>query len=126
MRPSPEDNLGLGAEFFVHGGNKWIITNPSSSSLLPLIILLLVVGGFAFVAYQIWVVVNDIGDATTKKMEKKNIVLTKDGVKVGVKQVNQEEYVDRTQGVLMKAWNMSSWPGYKSKIWNTEGENKRR
>ena len=97
------------------------------SSLLPLIILLLVVGGFSLIAYQIWVVVNDIGDATTKKMEKKNIVLTKDGVKVGVKQVNQEEYVDRTQGILMKAWNMSSWPGYKSKIWNTEGEgNKRR
>lgn len=80
-------------------------------------------GGFSFVAYQIWVVVNDIGDATTKKMEKKNIVLTKDGVKVGVKEVRNEEYVDKTQSVLMKAWNMSSWPGYKSKLWNTEGPN---
>lgn len=80
-------------------------------------------GGFSFVAYQIWVVVNDIGDATTKKMEKKNIVLTKDGVKVGVKEVRNEEYVDKTQSVLMKAWNMSSWPGYNSKLWNTEGPN---
>lgn len=56
-------------------------------------------------------------------MERKNIVLTKDGVKVGVKEVRNEEYVDKTQSVLMKAWNMSSWPGYKSKIWNTEGPN---
>lgn len=52
-------------------------------------------------------------------MEKKNIVLTKDGVKVGVKEVRNEEYVDKTQSVLMKAWNMSSWPGYQSKIWDT-------
>lgn len=73
-------------------------------------------------AYQIWLVVNNIGDATTKKMEKKNIVLTKDGVKVGVKEVGNEEYLDRTQGVFMKAWKMSSWPEYKSKIWSVDRE----
>jgi len=41
-------------------------------------------------------------------------------MKVGVKEIKNENYVDRTQSILVKAWNLSSWPGYKSKLWNKE------
>lgn len=30
-------------------------------------------------------------------MQKKNVLLTKDGVKVGVKELREEDYTDRTQ-----------------------------
>jgi hypothetical protein len=62
-----------------------------------------------------------ISSAATDKMQSKNVVFTKDGLKVGVKEVKNESYVDSTQSILVKAWNLSSWPGYKSRIWNTEG-----
>ncbi|KAI9654635.1 MAG: hypothetical protein M1821_005842 [Bathelium mastoideum] len=52
-------------------------------------------------------------------MEKKNIAFTKDGMKVGVKEIRNEEYADKTQGVLVKAWNSASIPAYKSRLgWN--------
>jgi hypothetical protein len=53
-------------------------------------------------------------------MEKKNVVFTKDGVKVGVKEVKHEDYKDKTQSVLVSAWNLSSWPAYKSRLWNRQ------
>jgi hypothetical protein len=43
-------------------------------------------------------------------MQSKNVVLTKDGLKVGVKEVRTESYVDTTQSFLVKAWNLSTWP----------------
>jgi hypothetical protein len=39
-------------------------------------------------------------------MGKKNVVFTKDGVRVGVKQVQNEKYVDKTQSYVVKAWNL--------------------
>jgi hypothetical protein len=53
-------------------------------------------------------------------MQAKNIVFTKDGLKVGIKEVKNESYVDATQGFLVKAWNLSTWPGYKSRLWNKQ------
>lgn len=38
-------------------------------------------------------------------MEKKNVVFTKDGAKVGVKEVSAEEYADKTQKAFVKTWN---------------------
>ena len=35
------------------------------------------------------------------------VVFTKDGMKVGVRHVEQEKYVDRTQNWVVKAWNMA-------------------
>ena len=35
------------------------------------------------------------------------MVFTKDGMKVGVRHVEQEKYVDRTQNWVVKAWNMA-------------------
>jgi hypothetical protein len=55
-------------------------------------------------------------------MQEKNVVFTKDGVKVGVKELKTESYVDTTQGFLVKAWNLSSFPSYKSRFWNQDAE----
>ncbi|KAI0381124.1 hypothetical protein F5Y04DRAFT_255819 [Hypomontagnella monticulosa] len=78
------------------------------SQLLPLLILLVIVAGGAFVGYQIYLSVNKIRDTTEKRMAKKNVVFTKDGLKVGVKHVEQEKYVDATQSWVVKAWNYGS------------------
>ena len=43
-------------------------------------------------------------------MGKKNVVFTKDGVRVGVKQVQNEKYVDATQSWVVKAWNLGNAP----------------
>jgi hypothetical protein len=58
-------------------------------------------------------------------------VFTKDGMRVGVKEVKDESYVDTTQSYIVKAWNLSTWPGYKSRLgWNkpqnTEGLKERK
>ncbi|XXH01108.1 hypothetical protein Hte_007459 [Hypoxylon texense] len=77
------------------------------SQLLPLLILLAVLGGGAFVGYQIYLGVTKIRADAERHMAKKNVVFTKDGLKVGVKHVEQERYVDATQSWVVKAWNMS-------------------
>ncbi|KAI1773751.1 hypothetical protein F4818DRAFT_100574 [Hypoxylon cercidicola] len=79
-----------------------------SSQLLPLLILLAVLGGGAFVGYQIYLGVAKIRTNAEQHMKKKNVVFTKDGLKVGVKHVEQERYVDATQSWVVKAWNMGS------------------
>lgn len=85
-------------------------------ALVPLIItviLLAVVAAVGFIAYQI---ACEVADNTSKKIEKKNMSLSKDGLKVGVKDVSAEKVGDRTQSVLVKAWNASNWPAYKSRL----------
>lgn len=67
------------------------------SKVAPIVILFVFVGIFAFVGLQIYAVVNNIADTTNKKLEKKNVTFTKDGMKVGIKEVKTERYVDQTQ-----------------------------
>ncbi|KAM3083243.1 hypothetical protein ACMFMG_003902 [Clarireedia jacksonii] len=94
------------------------------SKLLPLLILLVLLSGFAFIGYQIYLTTQKISHAASDKMQRKNVVFTKDGVKVGVKEMKNENYVDKTQGFLVKAWTLSSWPAYQSKLgWNKNGSN---
>lgn len=70
-----------------------------------------------------YIFANDLADRGVKKMEKKNVVFTKDGMKVGVKEVKSEDYTDKTQSVLVKAWSYASFPAYKSRLgWNKEAE----
>ncbi|KAL9091267.1 MAG: hypothetical protein Q9165_004901 [Trypethelium subeluteriae] len=89
-------------------------------NLIPLVIFFIIVGVVSFVGYHIYLVANEIGDQSRQKMEKKNIAFTKDGMKVGVKEIRDEEYADKTQSVLVKAWNSASIPNYKSRLgWNT-------
>ncbi|KAI9723678.1 MAG: hypothetical protein M1812_000978 [Candelaria pacifica] len=94
------------------------------STLVPLIILTIVLTVVAFIGYAVYTVANDVADKTTKKMERKNVVFTKDGMKVGVKEVRNEQYVDQTQSFLVKAWNYSTWPAYKSRLWNKQEQEK--
>lgn len=138
------------------------------SKLFPLLVLFVLLGFFAFVGYAIYTIANDVADKTAKKMEKKHLNFTKDGLVVGVKERREEAYVDRTQrwvlplgvsfcGVwrmlrwgwevcssrtqnrslysyfewlltypflrlsfIVKAWNFSTWPAYKSRYWNKD------
>ena len=69
--------------------------------------MLLAVGAFAFVGYQIYLSATQIQKEAGRKMGKKNVVFTKDGLRVGVKHVETEKYVDATQSWVVKAWNLS-------------------
>lgn len=67
-------------------------------NLLPLIILLVVVGVAAYIGYGIYQWSQELGDRANKKMEKKHMSFTKDGgLRVGVKEMNRENYEDKTQ-----------------------------
>ncbi|KAG9574024.1 hypothetical protein KCU77_g14958, partial [Aureobasidium melanogenum] len=94
------------------------------ANLLPLVILFVFVGAFAFVGYQMYLWTNDLANQGKKTMEKKNVMFTKDGMKVGVKEMSEEEYADRTQSVLVNTWNQTSFPAYKSRLWNMDGQAK--
>ncbi|TGO25200.1 hypothetical protein BPAE_0085g00200 [Botrytis paeoniae] len=94
------------------------------SKLLPLLIFLIILGAFAFVGYQVYLVTQQVSKSASDKMASKNVSFTKDGVKVGVKELKNESYVDRTQGFLVKAWNLSTWPAYQSRLgWNSPKDN---
>jgi len=76
-------------------------------AVLPLIItfiLLVIVAVVGFVAYQI---ACDVAENTSKKMEKKNVSFSKDGLKVGVKEVSAEEVGDSTQKYVRFACSVS-------------------
>ncbi|TAQ84729.1 hypothetical protein B7494_g6962 [Chlorociboria aeruginascens] len=90
------------------------------SKLAPLIILIVLLVGFAFIGYHLYLSFQKISNAASDKMQSKNVVFTKDGLRVGVKEVKNESYVDATQNYLVKAWNLSTWPEYKSKLWNKQ------
>ncbi|KAI4236422.1 MAG: hypothetical protein LQ349_002545 [Xanthoria aureola] len=79
--------------------------------LLPLLLLLILLSIIGFIAYAIYTVATAVKTQTEKRMEKKHVVMTKDGMRVGVKEVGREGYVDRTQSILVQAWNFSSWTG---------------
>ncbi|PNS20682.1 Eukaryotic translation initiation factor 3 subunit M [Sphaceloma murrayae] len=89
-------------------------------NLFPLVVLFTVIGIGSYFGYQIYTWSNEMADRGRRKMEKKNVVFTKDGVKVGVKELSAEEVSDRQQGYFVKAWNYSSMPAYKSMFWNKE------
>lgn len=67
------------------------------SKLVPLIVLALCLVFAAFVGYAIYTIATDVADKTSKKMEKKNVSFGKEGMKIGVKEVRTENYVDQTQ-----------------------------
>lgn len=115
------------------------------SKLVPLVVLFVVLAFATFIGYAAYTIATDIADKTSKKMEKKNVSFGKEGMKIGIKEVKTENYVDQTQryrachmwsgdlpsscadgidvrSLLVKAWNYSSWPEYKSRFWNKENE----
>ena len=68
------------------------------TQLIPLILLFLGVGIVAVVGFVAYSIATEVADKTSKKMEKKSISFNKDGMKIGVKEVKTENYVDQTQG----------------------------
>ncbi|KAJ4311521.1 hypothetical protein N0V84_010408 [Fusarium piperis] len=78
------------------------------SQVLPLLIVFALLGVGGWVGYQVYISVAKIQDAASERMGKKNVVFTKDGVKVGVKQIKTENYVDATQSWVVKAWNLGT------------------
>ena len=66
-------------------------------NLLPLILLLLFVAVLAVIGYVVYTIVQDVSKNTRAKMERKHIAFTKDGMKVQVREMQDEQYKDRTQ-----------------------------
>ncbi len=72
-------------------------------NLVPLIVLVVVIGGGAYIGYQIYLWSNEMTDRGMKHMEKKNMSFTKDGgLKVGVKERTNEQYTDSTQKYVQR------------------------
>ena len=69
--------------------------------LAPLAILLSVLIVFGFVGYIAYTIANDVAEKTSKKMQRKNVIVTKDGMKVGVREIREERYVDQTQKYVL-------------------------
>ncbi|EME81383.1 uncharacterized protein MYCFIDRAFT_211830 [Pseudocercospora fijiensis CIRAD86] len=98
-----------------------------ATSLFPLIILFGVLGILAFLGYQIYLWSNELADRGSKHMEKKHMSFTKDGgLRVSVKEQGDEKLGDKTQNVIVNAWNNAELPNYKSRLgWNsTQGGRK--
>jgi len=92
-------------------GRSKAVPPPEASTLgkiLPLLIVLVILAGGAWVGYQVYLSARQIGDQASERMGKKNVVFTKDGLKVGVKQIQDEKYVDNTQKWVMKAWTLGN------------------
>jgi hypothetical protein len=93
-------------------------------SVLPLIILVIVVAILSFIGYVVFTIVQDISHKAKEKMEKKHVSLTRDGVKVSVKQINDEDYKDRSQrcvitgflGIHLKNCQQSVFTGHTAHI----------
>ncbi|KAG9201485.1 hypothetical protein G6514_005683 [Epicoccum nigrum] len=82
-----------------------------ASNLIPLVILFLVVAGMGWVGYQIYLYSEQLAERGVRKMEKKNVVFTKDGARVGVKELSAEQAADRTQRAFVKTWNTAQEGG---------------
>ncbi|CAI7648809.1 unnamed protein product [Penicillium bialowiezense] len=90
-------------------------------SIVPLILLLVFVGVLAAVGFVVYSIVQDVSKNTREKMERKNMTFTKDGMKVQVREIKDEAYKDQTQSVLVNMWNHTSFPAYKSRLWDMTG-----
>ncbi|KAI1130149.1 hypothetical protein F5Y10DRAFT_236315 [Nemania abortiva] len=103
---------GRSRGYLISRGTSHPIATPPSqgthSQILPLLILLVVVAGVGFVCYQVYLGATKIRQNAENSFASHNVVFTKDGVKVGVKHVENERYVDATQSWVVKAWNAGS------------------
>jgi hypothetical protein len=77
-------------------------TSSALSKVAPLLIFAAIVGVVAAVLLQVAKTASDIADNAGKKLEKKNVLITKDGVRVGVKEIRTENYVDKTQRCVLR------------------------
>ena len=68
-----------------------------ASNLVPLLVLFVLIAVAAFVGFIAYSVANDVSDKAAKRMEKKNIKFSREGMKVGVKEISVEDVSDSTQ-----------------------------
>ena len=91
------------------------------SKVVPLLIFFLVLIVAAFVGYVVYTIATDVADKTSKKMEKKNIKFGKEGMKIGVKEVRNENYVDQTQRyggeTRLETWSELTYSFASSAYW---------
>ncbi|KAL1844113.1 hypothetical protein VTJ49DRAFT_4965 [Mycothermus thermophilus] len=80
-------------------------------ALLPFLIALTIVGTISWVCYQIYLTFLRAKAETVQKMEARNVALSRGGVRVSVRNVGHEKYVDQTQSWAVKAWNLRSPEG---------------
>ncbi|RDW86432.1 uncharacterized protein DSM5745_03074 [Aspergillus mulundensis] len=85
-----------------------------ANRLIPLVILLIVVIVLVVIGFIAYSIIQEVSDKTKSKMEKRNVMFTKDGMKVGVRQVGEED-------ILVNMWNHTSFPAYKSRLWDMTG-----
>lgn len=81
---------------------------PPRSQLFPLVVFFAVLAGAAWVGWHIYLSVSKMSGHLSDRMGKSNVVFTKDGVRVGVKHVADENEVDATQRYFVNAWNLSA------------------
>lgn len=81
---------------------------PCSSQIIPLIIAIALLSGGGWVLYQIYLSFIQMRETASERMGRKNVVFTKDGVRVGIKQMQNEKYIDKTQSYVVKAWNLGT------------------
>lgn len=82
-------------------------SNIRRRQLLPLIIVLVFLGAMAWVGYQIYLSMQKI-QAQARRQMGDHVAFTKDGLRVQVKNIGNESYVDQTQSWVVKAWNLGS------------------
>ncbi|PTB77183.1 hypothetical protein M440DRAFT_1400094 [Trichoderma longibrachiatum ATCC 18648] len=76
--------------------------------LIPLLIAIALLGGTSWVLYQIYLSLGAVRASASERMTRSNVVFTKDGVRVGVRGMQNEKYVDKTQSYVVKAWNLGT------------------
>jgi hypothetical protein len=88
--------------------------------LLPLFVLIVILGIVAFIAYHVTAITSNVANETSSRLQRKNVTLSKDGVVVGVHHRSDDKLVEGSQNFVVKAWNLSKWPAYKSRFWNKQ------
>lgn len=71
-----------------------------ASNLVPLLVLFVLVAIAIFIGFIAYSVASDVSDKAAQRMEKKNIKFSKEGLKVGVKQISTEDVADSTQSYV--------------------------
>lgn len=68
-----------------------------TGDIISFILLLVAVAILAVVGFVAYSIAHDVGHKTRQKLEKKHVSFSRDGMKVGVKEVTVEQQEDATQ-----------------------------
>ena len=80
--------------------------------IIPLVLLFVGLAIAAFIGYAGYTIATDIAAKTSERMEQKHVSFGKEGMKIGIKEVKTENYVDQTQRyepfpfAFSPAWNL--------------------